>query len=141
MKPRRLRSWADPAKPRKQRARPRQLEHAEQVIVARWLRAARVTFTAVPNAALRSVIVAAMLKAEGMQAGFPDLLVFDAPPLRPEFIGAAIEMKRADGKGKATDEQQDWLIALAARGWATKVCHGAAAALGWLKELGYRVPG
>jgi hypothetical protein len=137
---RRLRSWADPTKPRKARRRPRQLEHAEQVLVAKWLRAARIAFTAVPNAAMRSVIVASMLKAEGMSPGFPDVLIFDAPPARPEFIGAAIEMKRADGLGTATEEQEQWLIALAARGWATKVCHGAADALAWLAELGYRVP-
>jgi hypothetical protein len=122
------------------RRRPRQFEHAEQVMLAKTLRMARIAFAAVPNAARRSVVVATMLKAEGMQPGFPDVLIFDAPPARPECVGAAIEMKRADGKGRATDEQEEWLIALAARGWATKVAHGYADARAWLAELGYPLP-
>lgn len=81
-----------------------------------------------------------MLKAEGMQPGFPDMLIFDAPPADDAFIGVAIEMKRADGKGKVTELQQDWLIALAARGWKTKVCHGAVDAMRFLASLGYRLP-
>jgi hypothetical protein len=137
------RPWlrAGKTRKRKSRVRPQQHEHAEQVEVVRWLRAADITFCASANAAKRSAALAAMLKAAGMQAGFPDLMIFDAPPLAPEFIGVAIEMKRADGKGRVSDEQQGWLIALAARGWKTKVCHGAADALRFLSSLGYRVPG
>jgi hypothetical protein len=110
------------------------------VIVASHLRAAAICFTAIPNAAKRSARIAAMLKAEGMQPGFPDMLIFDAPPADDAFVGVAIEMKRADGKGRVTPEQQDWLIALAARGWKTKVCRGAVEALKFLAELGYRRP-
>ncbi len=80
-----------------------------------------------------------MLKDEGMQPGFPDLLIFDPPPAGPEFIGVALEMKEPNGRD-ASEAQQDWLIALAARGWKTNVCFGAVEALRWLAELGYRVP-
>jgi hypothetical protein len=77
--------------------------------------------------------------AAGLSKGFPDLLIFDAPPLAPEFVGVAVEMKRADG-GTVSPEQQDWHVALAARGWKVKVCAGAVDALAWLASLGYRVP-
>ncbi len=106
----------------------------------RWLRAADILHCAIPNGARTSMTMAKRLKAEGMSAGAPDLLIFDAPPAAPEFIGAALELKHPGGR-KPSEEQQDWLIALAARGWMTRVCYGAAEALRWLAELGYRVPG
>lgn len=124
------------------RARPKQHEQAEQIELVRWLELGGVSFCAVANGGYAlSIQAGKRMKAAGVRKGFPDLLIFDAPPNAPEFIGVAIEMKRADGKGRTTDEQQDWLIALAARGWKTKVCHGAADALRFLSSLGYRVPG
>lgn len=125
----------------KTRARPRQYEWAEQVRVVHWLTRARVEFCAVPNGGYALSVQAGMrMKAAGLRAGFPDLLIFDAPPNRPDCVGVAVEMKRADG-GRVTEEQERWHVALAARGWAVKVCAGAAEALAWLASLGYRVPG
>ncbi len=122
------------------RRRPRQLEHAEQVRVVHWLEAADYLLCSIPNEAKRSVVVAAMLKAAGLRKGAPDLLVFDPPPTKPEFVGAALQMKQPNAPKKVPEEQEDWLIKLAARGWATKVAWSAVEALNWLASLGYRVP-
>jgi len=126
------------ARPKSSRRKPRQLEHAEQVRVVHWLRAAGYLICSIPNEGKRSVIVASMLKAAGMSKGTPDLLIFDPPPAMPHCIGAAIQMKSENGT--LPPEQQQWLIHLAARGWATKVAYGAGEALNWLASIGYRVP-
>ncbi len=117
----------------------RRLEHAEQVEVVRWLRAARICFAAIPNGARTSISVARRLKAEGLEAGAPDLLIFDAPPTAPDLRGVALEMKAPDA-GKPSPEQLAWQEKLAARGWKTLVCYGAAEAFEALGKLGYRVP-
>lgn len=125
---------------RPRRAKPRQLEHAEQVRVVKWLRSSGIAHCAVPNGGYALTPQAgARMVAAGLSKGFPDLLIFDAPPKAPEFVGAAVEMKRVDG-GTVSPEQEAWLIALSARGWAVRVCNGAADALAWLASLGYRVP-
>jgi hypothetical protein len=122
------------------RRKPRHLEHAEQCSVVTWLRRGEVVFCAVPNGYHATSPQAAQRMVDaGLESGVPDLLIFDPPPNRPEFIGAAVEMKRIGGD-KPTNEQQDWLIKLAARGWITHTCYGAAEALTWLASLGYRVP-
>lgn len=117
----------------------RHLEHAEQVEVVRWLRACGVLFCAVPNGARTSISVAKRLKAEGLEAGAPDLLIFTPPPKFPSVSGVAIEMKAQKG-GRLSDEQAEWLASLSAHGWLAKCCRGAVDALTWLAELGYRVP-
>lgn len=116
------------------------LEHDAQAEVVKWLRAANVLFCAVPNGARTSMGVARRLKAEGLQKGAPDLLIFDPPQTRTGSCGVAVEMKAPDGN-KPTPMQLDWQTQLAARGWVTLVCYGAAEALGELARLGYRVPG
>jgi hypothetical protein len=138
---RRLRSWADPKKPRKPRARPRQLEHAEQVVVVHWLRLAKILHCAIPNGgyALSPQAGKRMVDA-GLSTGAPDLLIFDPPPTCPGNKGTAVEMKRVGGD-KPTPEQCAWHEALAARGWVVVVAYGAAEALRELARLGYRVPG
>lgn len=128
------------ARPNSSRAKPRQLEHAEQREVCKWLRAAKIKHAAIPNAGKRSPRIAAMLKAEGMQPSFPDLLIFTRPPSCPGNVGVAIEMKRVGGP-KPTEGQEEWLASLAAEGWVTMACFGAADALQALRRLGYAVPG
>lgn len=121
------------------RRRPRQLEHNEQSIVVRYLRAAGILFCSVPNGARTSMSAARRLKAEGMVRGAPDLLIFDAPPASPQSRGVAIEMKARDG-AKPTPEQLEWQTSLAMRGWTTIIAFGAAEALDELARLGFRVP-
>ena len=66
----------------------------------------------------------------------PDILIFDRPPLYPENVGVAIELKRQKG-GRVTPEQIAWLEDLKARGWAVAVCQGAMEAIRVLQELGF----
>lgn len=107
--------------------------------MVRYLRAAGIVHCAVPNGARTSMSVARRLKAEGMVAGAPDLLIFDRPPNAPGNVGVAIEMKRPDA-GKPRAEQLEWQERLAARGWVSLVCYGADEALRELARLGFRVP-
>lgn len=117
---------------------PVQREHRAQVELTQCLRNAMICHAAIPNAGKRSVQVAAMLKAEGMQKGFPDLLIFDSPPLMPWLKGVAIELKTKGNK--PTPEQKAWQAELIKRGWLAEICYGCDGALRYLSALGYRVP-
>ncbi len=114
-------------------------EHDAQAIVVAWLRRAGILFCSVPNGARTSWTVAKRLKAEGLVAGAPDLLIFDPPPVNMDRRGVALEMKAPDG-AKPSPEQLEWQARLTARGWVALVCYGHADALGELARLGYRVP-
>ena len=80
------------------------------------------------------------MRAEGIKAGAPDLIIFDRPPSKREAKeacpGVAIELKRIKG-GRVSDEQRQWLDNLSARGWITAVCKGFEEAVKLLEELGY----
>ena len=81
-------------------------EHQEQSALIQWARmhkhsGVRMLY-AIPNAAKRSVRLAAMMKSEGMMAGVPDL--FLPYPVEP-YHGLYIEMKRRKG-GKVSDNQR-----------------------------------
>lgn len=90
-------------------------EHQIQVSVFHWLRAVhpRVIAYAVPNAARRSMAQAAWLKAEGMRAGIPDIVI--AAP-RGGFHGFYLELKTRTGK--LSDSQRGMLLDLASEGYA-----------------------
>ena len=77
-------------------------EHFEQRELVRWFRQTfkGVRIFAIPNGGLRSLSVAAKLKAEGVSSGVPDLCV---PAWR-----LWIEMKRIKG-GTLSAEQKDWI--------------------------------
>ena len=112
-------------------------EHEEQADVVRWLRAHRLVCCAVPNAGRRDPRLAAWLRAEGMAAGVPDLLIFTPPP-GSGVPGTALEMKRAGGKpSDVSPKQRHWLDALEALGWHVLVGYGADNAIRQLGELGY----
>lgn len=102
-------------------------EHAEQVALCDW--ASRQPFNgrkigsymfAVPNAGKRSMRLAQYMRAEGLRAGVPDLML--AIPT-PEAAGLFIEMKKPDGKGKLSEAQEGWLEKLQGIGYATAVCN------------------
>ena len=76
---------------------------------------------AIPNGGARNNITGALLKAEGVKPGVPDLCL---PVARGGYHGLYIEMKRATGK--PTKAQLDWLAALIAQGYATAIRHDAA---------------
>lgn len=80
------------------------------------------------------------MRALGIKRGVPDFIIVDPPP-RAECHGAAIELKRADGQGRVTPEQREWLRSLHERGWAAHLAHGANEAIAWLERLGYGARG
>ncbi len=80
----------------------------------------------IPNGGLRSKSTAVRLKAEGVKAGVPDLLL---PVRRNEFGGLWIEMKKADHSNKPTENQKEWLTALAEQGYSVMVAYGAEEAI------------
>ena len=75
---------------------------------------------AIPNGGNRDAVTGAMLKAEGVRAGVPDL--FLAVP-RNGFAGLFVELKKPKG-GRVSRSQTDMLAALSASGYKTAVCHG-----------------
>ena len=93
-------------------------EHEEQKNFVKWfhLQYPRVLIFAVPNAAIRSMELAAYLKSEGMVKGVPDLII-------PAWK-LAIEMKRT--KGSVISEEQHWMEAYFKRiGWSHFFAFGA----------------
>ncbi len=98
------------------------LEHEEQAAVVDWLKKCRpdIHFFAVPNGARVRPKTAKALKAEGMQAGVPDLCF---PHPRGTFHGFYIEMKRRKG-GKVDTAQQIWIDFLIDQGHSVVVAYG-----------------
>lgn len=113
-------------------------ESTQQQVVAEHLKRAGIFFCAVPNG--RGKVkpwVGAIWKREGLVAGAPDLLIFDAPPCADEYCGVALEMKDIEGDGP-TDSQRSFLEALEARGWMPLVAYGAVDAFKKLTALGFK---
>jgi len=77
---------------------------------------------AVPNGGGRTGWDATRLKAEGVLAGVPDLVV--AEP-RGVYHGLYVEMKRATG-GVVSSKQADVMEKLLARGYAVLIAHRGA---------------
>lgn len=72
-----------------------------------------------PNGGRRDGCTGAQMVALGVKRGWPDLVM----PLPGG--GCAIEMKRADGTGRVSTEQADWLSWFTACGWRAVVCTSA----------------
>ena len=106
-------------------------EHQEQAGLFAWARLRRAALpeldmlAAVPNGGARNRVTGAMLKAEGVSAGFPDLGLFVA---RNGFHGLFIELKRRGG-GRVSPEQNDWIERLQAQGYKAAIAFGAADAI------------
>ncbi len=111
-------------------------EEQEQLALVQWLELHKIRYTHVPNEGKHKVQYRAKQKRLGVKPGVPDILIFDRPPLYPENVGVAIELKRQKG-GRVTPEQIAWLEDLKARGWAVAVCQGAMEAIRVLQELGF----
>ena len=77
-------------------------------------------WTATANGGLRHKATAGRMKAEGVNAGVPDLLFFDP---HGGYTGLAIEMKRKPNK--PTAEQAAWLDKLMHRQWRCAVCYSS----------------
>ncbi len=111
-------------------------ESVIQMAVARYLDHLGVLWTHCPNGGQRSIVTAKRLRAEGLKAGVPDILIFTRPPKVVPARGAAIELKREKG-GRLSPDQKQWLKDLEDNGWVTAVCCGLDEALAVLKDWGY----
>jgi hypothetical protein len=80
-----------------------------------------------PNEGYRTPSEASRLRAMGVSAGVPDLLIITNPPI-------AMEVKTA--KGRLTDRQLQWLEALQSVGWKCYVVRSLADAITVLNQEG-----
>lgn len=124
------------AKRKSRIVKPRVYEEQEQEALAAWLNGWRLWWCHVPNETNAMPSYMAKRRRLGVQAGVPDVLIFDRPPRNPTCAGVAIELKRADG-GRVSQNQQLWLEHLGSIGWLVSVCYGAREAIDWLRKLGY----
>ena len=105
-------------------------EHQLQVALFKWAKYASAwhpglkLMFAIPNGGARDAITGAMLKAEGVKAGVPDIFL---PLSAGGFHGLFIELKTA--RGHPTPEQREWLMRLRHRGYAAVLCRGLDAAI------------
>ena len=111
-------------------------ESDEQAAFVEWLRFNRVLFCHVPNGGHRHIATARRMKNLGVEAGVPDILIFDKPPKKPDFCGTAIEMKRKKG-GHLSDKQKEWIEKLRHRKWLVYTANGAGEAINYCRSLGY----
>ena len=107
---------------------PARTEHVEQREFVAWFRKTypAIRILAIPNGSQRSRTTGAKLKAEGVVAGVPDLLV-------PAW-SLWIEMKRADG-GTTSAVQKDWHRYLESIDHTVLVCAGFLQAKEKVEEL------
>ena len=97
-------------------------EHDEQVALIHWAKLTQsilpelALLHAIPNGGQRSKATAGKLKAEGVQAGVPDLCL---PVARGGYHGLYIELKH--GRNQPTQEQKRWLMRLRAEGYRAEV--------------------
>lgn len=75
---------------------------------------------AIPNGGYRDIRTAGRLKAEGVKAGMPDLIL---AVRRANFAALWIEMKKVK-VGKVTKEQNEWINYLRSQGHGAIVCYG-----------------
>ena len=108
-------------------------EHLQQVRLVAWFRRTYpgVRVFAIPNGGGRSMAQGASLKAEGVQAGVPDLFV-------PAW-NLWIEMKREAG-GVVSPMQRDWIQYLESIGHRVIVGHGFEDAKRQILDLDIKKP-
>lgn len=100
-------------------------EHSEQVALFQWaeFQAARwpelALMHAIPNGGRRDGRTGAMLKAEGVKAGVPDVCL---PVARSGYHGLYLELKTQTGS--ASQAQRQWLRALQTQGYLAVVVRG-----------------
>lgn len=100
-------------------------EHDEQVAFIRWAEGTLnphvfALLFAIPNGGQRSKAVAGKLKAEGVKAGIPDLML--AVP-RNSYHGLFIEMKKPAG-GSVSPSQAKMVLKLQGEGYHVEICNG-----------------
>lgn len=122
------------------RKKPRHLEAIEQRLFIKRLRldprTKELPWCSVPNGGKRSPREAALLKAEGVQAGVPDWLLFVRSLEHDELeSGLAIEFKSPSGRGRVSESQEQWHRMLEAEAWRVAICTTAEEA--WIVVMDY----
>jgi len=99
-------------------------EHRIQAGLFKWAKLASARHPelaflfAIPNGGARDLITGAMLKAEGVKRGVPDLFL---PAAAGPFHGLFLEMKTASGR--LSPEQHRWQHSLIEQGYACVTAH------------------
>ena len=102
----------------------KQTEHEEQKKLFLWVKAQSAKHPqltmmfAIPNGGQRNIVTATKLKAEGVKSGVPDIML--AFPSEHSH-GLFIELKSTNGK--VSENQRQWLGALAYSGYQCNVCY------------------
>lgn len=110
-------------------------EHDIQSAFFKWVKLAEKTnpvlrlMFAVPNAGKRGYKTAAMMIAEGLRSGVPDMLL---PVARGGFTGLAIEFKKPGGK--LSENQKEFIDLLVKEGWLVVVMTDTEAAIRTVKD-------
>jgi hypothetical protein len=96
-------------------------EHLTQAAFFSWLAYKKLDGVelahAIPNGGLRPGKAGAMLKAEGVKAGVPDVYI---PIARGGYIGLAIEFKHGDNNPSAA--QKERIDKMQKEGWCVVIC-------------------
>ena len=114
-------------------------EDQEQLALVNWLRMKGIRFHHSPNGGHRHKAVAGKLKAQGVSAGFPDLIIF--PQIGSGRPLLFIELKRRKG-GTISGSQKEWidyLSELFCQGYPmdAEVCRGFDDARKYVESKGY----
>lgn len=106
------------------RSKPRHPEHDMQVVLFKWAKMSTcmhpelALMFAIPNGGARDSRTGAMLKAEGVKSGVPD--IFLACP-HGSKAGLFIELKAGDA-GRISEAQASWIASLNGKGYEAVVC-------------------
>lgn len=130
-----------PALQKAARARPQHRESREQRLFVQRFRLDKRTrdlpACAIPNAGRRSKVTGGILKAEGMEAGAPDWVLFvqQVMPPKPHWVlpgaparrhfGLCLEFKDPENRGRLSKMQQAFASRLLAHGYLYVVVHSA----------------
>lgn len=106
-------------------------ESDEQITVIEYCDVRGIPVFHIPNGGSRNAREAANLKRQGVRKGVPDLFI---PVPSGGYHGLFIEMKRADGKGRVSKEQAEWIRLLQAQGYRAHACNGAANAIALIRQ-------
>ncbi len=100
-------------------------EHQSQAAFVQWLKLKNIRHFAVPNSLkVGGVKLMSYLKAEGLTAGVPDMMI----PYRRHLCGGLfIEMKAK--KGRVKPEQTEWHEFLRSEGFRVVVCYSTEEAI------------
>lgn len=100
-------------------------EHQHQSAFVKWCDYNHIRVFAIPNGGARDAVTGAMLKAEGVKPGVPDLCI---PIPSNDYHGLYIEMKD-EKKGRLSPKQSEWLEFLNKQGYKAVVAHGFSEAM------------